>query len=197
MCDWSDGELLRHTTAGDEEAFNTLYDRHQGGIYRFVLHSSGGDALLAEEVTQEVFLVLIHEPGRYDPARGSLAAYLFGVARNLVRQHWKRNQSLMPLPDPDTEEMAPALISEPDVLGEITSQERLEALHRAILALPLHYREAVVLCHLEGLGYAEAAGVLGCSEGTVCSRLSRARALLIGKLRGCGTCLSGTKTSAS
>lgn len=157
------------------------------------LHSSGGDRHLAEEITQELFLLLIRRPGKFDSRRGSLSAYLLGAARNLLRQHWKRNRIQVEIPDDDA---AGSLLSDDDVFGDLTSREALQALHLAILALPLHYREVVVLCHLEGMEYAEAGQVLGCPAGTVCSRLSRARALLVEKLKGHGSCLSTTRMSA-
>ncbi len=77
----SDAELLRLMVAGDENAFALLYQNHQGPVYRFALLMSGS-ANVAEEVTQEVFLMLIREPAKFDPARGPLRAYLCGVAKS-------------------------------------------------------------------------------------------------------------------
>jgi len=193
----TDDRLLRLSAAGEEQAFNALYDRHQGSVYRFVLHSTGGDELLAEEITQEVFLLLIRRPQKYDESRGSLPAYLLGTARNLLRQYWKRRRVNVALPDDDGDAVESSVVSDEDVLGDLTSEETLAALHQAILALPLRYREVVILCHFEGMEYAEAASVLGCPAGTVCSRLHRARALLFEKLKGHGTCLSATRTKVS
>src|SRR5215470_359283 len=79
----SDAELLRLMLAGDEQAFTALYRRHKGLIYRFALLMSGQTSI-AEEVTQEVFLALLRNGNRYDPARGSLTSYLCGAARNQV-----------------------------------------------------------------------------------------------------------------
>src|SRR5258708_6341995 len=70
---------------GNEQAFAAVYERYQGPVYRFVLHMSGNSAT-AEEVTQEVFMTLITNSKSYDPAKGSLAAYMFGIARNLTRR---------------------------------------------------------------------------------------------------------------
>src|SRR5205807_3552432 len=84
----SDAELLRLMGAGDEHAFVTLYEKHQGAVYRFALLMSGG-ANIAEEVTQDVFLLLVREPQRYDPARGPLLTFLYGVARNYVLRSLK------------------------------------------------------------------------------------------------------------
>jgi RNA polymerase sigma-70 factor (ECF subfamily) len=190
-----DIELLHRSAAGDEAAFNALYDRHQQAVYRFALYC-GGSAELAEEMVQEVFLQLIRAPEQFDPARGaSLQGYLCGVARNHLREHWKRNHVTVPL-DED-EHGQPASSAGQGVLGDLTSREALTALRQAVQALPLRYREVVVLCHLQGLGYRDAAAILECAEGTVCSRLNRARALLVEKLKGCGVCPVSVKTNNS
>jgi RNA polymerase sigma-70 factor (ECF subfamily) len=190
----SDVELLRRSAGGDETAFNALYDRHQQAVYRFALYC-GGSVEVAEEITQDVFLLLIRAPRQYDAARGSLAAYLCGVARNRLRERWKQDRALVPL---DEEEHGqPPHEGSDDLLGELTSREALDALRQAVLALPLRYREVVVLCHLQGLGYREAAAILECAEGTVCSRLNRARALLLEKLKGYGICPISAKTSGN
>src|SRR5688572_26745488 len=79
----SDVDLLLRALAGDEESFARLYRRRQGAVYRFALQMSGRRGI-AEEVTQEVFLVVIREGRRFDPQRGSLMGYLYGIARNCV-----------------------------------------------------------------------------------------------------------------
>jgi len=89
--DLSDSELLRSMLAGDEEALALLYRRRQGGIYRFALQMSGSKTI-AEDVTQEVFLFLMREGRVFDPERGSVSAFLLGVAarqnsRNLSRPY--------------------------------------------------------------------------------------------------------------
>ncbi len=183
----SDAELLRLMLAGDEEAFTTLYRRRQGGVYRFALQMSGSEAV-AEDVTQEVFMVLVREAPNYDPARGSLAGYLYGIARNHVLRHFERDRSLVPLKsneegDDGGEHLSEHLIATDDPLGDLTRGEMVERLRQAVLALPTHYREVVVLCELHELSYAEAAAALSCAVGTVRSRLHRARAMLVEKMR--------------
>src|SRR5688572_29213079 len=85
----SDESLLRRAARGDEEAFAELYRRRQAGLYRFALHMSGREEV-AEEVTQEVFLTLIRDPGRFDEEKASVGGFLFGVARNYVLRHLER-----------------------------------------------------------------------------------------------------------
>ena len=179
----SDLDLLRLMMAGGEEAFTELYRRRQGGVYRFALQMSGSPAV-AEDVTQEVFIVLMRNGERYDPDRGSLAAYLYGIARNYVLRKLEQERMLVPLVDASDEAtIHPSLIAQGDPLDDLTRGEMIQSLRDSILALPAHYREIVVLCELHELSYIEAASVVGCAVGTVRSRLHRARALLVEKLR--------------
>lgn len=178
----ADDELLLGIRSGDEQAFVTLYRRRQGAIYRFVLHMTGS-VTAAEDVTQEVFLALIRENCGYDPQRGSVSGYLFGIARKLVLRQLERSKGHL---DPDWEDDqtirdVPAAATDPMI--DLLRREGLEALRKAVQALPKRYREVVVLCDLEEVDYAEAAEVLGCPVGTVRSRLHRARSLLMDKLR--------------
>src|SRR5450432_1696476 len=88
----TDDELLLRMQSGDEEAFLTLYRRRQAGLFRFALHMSGSMPV-AEDVTQEVFLALLRQDCGYDPERGTLSGYLFGIARKLVLRHVERGRS--------------------------------------------------------------------------------------------------------
>ena len=173
----TDPELVRRMAAGDESAFVALYRRRQGGVFRFALQMSGS-AIVAEEVTQDVFLTLIRDARKYDPTRGSVAAYLYGIARNRVLRHLEQDRPYVALDD-----ASETIPSAEDPLADLTREERLQALRRAVLSLPPAYREVVVLCDLQELGYADVADALECPVGTVRSRLHRARALLAEKLR--------------
>ncbi len=93
-----EGLLLRRMVAGDEAAFTLLYRRKHPAIYRFALHMSG-NAAMAEDVTQEVFMTLIRDAKRFDPARGTLGGFLFGVARNHLRRRWEQERNSVPLPE--------------------------------------------------------------------------------------------------
>ena len=183
----SDGDLLRLTSAGDERAFLEFYRRHQGAVYRFALQMSG-KAELAEEVTQDVFMVVMSAPQQFDPKRGSAGAYLYGIARNLVLRSLDREKPYLTVLDDPESEYSGRLAAEQDIAGEFAQTERIEYLRRAVLALPPAYREVVVLCDLHELDYTEAASVLGCAIGTIRSRLHRARALLMEKMRAAERC---------
>ena len=174
--------LLKRAVRGDEQAFLVLYRKHQAPLYRYALRMTGSP-WAAEEVVQEVFLLLIREPQKFQPDRGELGAFLFGVTRNRVMKHLERrpredsldeinaNGSVWREPqDP----LTPMMIAE--------KSERIEQVREAVLELPAEFREAVVLCELEEMSYEEAAQACGCPVGTIRSRLHRGRALLLAKL---------------
>jgi RNA polymerase sigma-70 factor (ECF subfamily) len=168
----SDEDLYRLIKKGDRGALGELYERLEPGLYRYALYASGSKAV-AEEVAQDVFLRLIGPGVPYDEQRGSLEAYLYGVARNLLRLR-PPALGLDDAPEPATAD---------DALRDLIDSERTAALLAAVRELPAAYRDAVVLCDLEERNYDEAARLMGCPVGTVRSRLHRARALLTAKLR--------------
>jgi RNA polymerase sigma-70 factor (ECF subfamily) len=177
-----DDDLLRRIAAGDSGAFSALFRRRQRDVYRFVLHMTGLPAV-AEDVTQEVFLTLMRDAGRYEAGRSTVTAWLCGIARNHARRRLEKDLKVQPLDDNrEAEDGAPAS-ADASPLDEMTRAERIDALRRAVLALPVRYREAVVLCDLQELSYADAAVVLDCAIGTVRSRLHRGRGLLAAKMR--------------
>lgn len=181
----TDESLLRLLREGDESAFAALYRRRQAGLYRFALQMSGSESL-AEDVTQEVFMALLDAGIKFDPAKGALSSYLYGAARNQVLRRLEKERNFVTLcEEHETEEGREAgqAATRPDPLADFARSETVETVRQAVLALPVHYREVVVLCELQEMSYAEAAQVLGCAVGTVRSRLHRARALLCERLR--------------
>jgi RNA polymerase sigma-70 factor (ECF subfamily) len=97
-------------------------------------------------------------------------------------RHVERGRSDVALESDLDEASLPELAVNDDPLAALTQREGIEALRRAVQALPRRYREVVVLCDLEEVDYADAAVALGCPIGTVRSRLHRARGLLLDKL---------------
>lgn len=178
----TDEDLLIRVHSGDEQAFVSLYRRRQGAIFRFALHMTGVEAQ-AEDIVQEVFLTLLRGDCGFDPGRGSLSGYLFGIARKLVLRHVERGRLDVALDTGLEESGLPELAVDDDPAVDLSRREGLDALRRAVLALPRRYREVVVLCDLEETDYSDAAEALGCPIGTVRSRLHRARALLLEKLK--------------
>jgi len=141
------------------EGFTALYRSHQPAAFRFVL-SMTGDPMAAAEVTQDVFVWLIHHPESFDRSAARAERSAPGSARRTnpiyCRAAW--------------------------VTGDDGRGSGCGGVRAAIAALPPRYREVVVLCDLEGLSYEEAAAAAACATGTVRSRLHRARQFLARKL---------------
>ena len=181
--DVNDNELLRLMLAGDEEALSVLYRRRQGSVYRFALQMSGSRSI-AEDVTQEVFLFLMREGHVFDDSKGTVGAFLLGVARVHVRRRLRAEHRLEPLGDEsDDDDVFMQTTTDVCPLEDLTRAETIESVRKAVLSLPPKYREVVVLCELQDVSYGETAEILGCAIGTVRSRLHRGRALLLAKLR--------------
>ncbi len=170
--EWERALAARFRT-GDREAFTLIYQTWSPAIFRFSLHMSG-DTVKASEITQDVFVWLIHHPNRFDASRGGLGAFLMGVARRLLLRRWHNENRWLPLEEADSP------IAESAETTPVDS--RVARLRELIDRLPSRYREVVVLCDLEELSYEEAASILECAVGTVRSRLHRARELLGRKL---------------
>ena len=182
----TDEELVEKMIRGDETAFSEIYIRKQPPIYRFVMHMTNSQTA-AEDISQEVFIALIEMAHTFNAARASLSTYLYGIARKQVLRwlqtpHCRRR--IHPNSGQQNESAAGASpnTTENDPFSALVRGNQIEMVRTAIQSLPRKYREAVALCDLEELSYAEAAGILHCAVGTVRSRLHRARQLLIEKL---------------
>jgi RNA polymerase sigma-70 factor, ECF subfamily len=177
----SDQELLKQALAGNEDAFTALYRRRQGAVYRFALQMTG-NVVIAEDVTQDVFMELLEHGQRFDPARGAMASFLYGIARNLVFRRLEKDRTSFTNGPAVGAELSDDFACDDDVLGDLTRQETIDQVRRAVLSLPGVYREVVVLCDLQDLSYDDAAQALDCPVGTVRSRLNRGRGMLAQKL---------------
>jgi RNA polymerase sigma-70 factor (ECF subfamily) len=165
-----EARLLAEIAAGVEQAFVDLYRRRQQDVFRFAFAMARSRSF-AQDVTQEVFLNVLENAQRFDSAKGSVRAWLFGCARYVVLDRLRIERRW-------TDEMPPEAVE----LGadeRLFADQRTERLHAALARLPVEYREALVLCELQELSYAETAAVIGCPIGTVRSRLHRGKALLM------------------
>lgn len=165
----TDGDLVQRAIAGDRDAFLAIYQRHHPGIFRFARAMTGSMAI-AEDVVQDVFLVFLRELQRFDPARGSLATYLFAIARNVSRHRLRKERRFVALDRPEERQSSGA-----DLVASMVASETATRVRRLIRALPSRYREVLILCDLQGLTYEETARVLNAPVGTIRSRLHRAR----------------------
>ena len=180
-----DGWLLERMRRGDEAAFSELFARHQRPIYRYALHMCGPGA--ADDVVQDTFMALITQGRGFNPLRGTLGAYLFGIARHHVLKRLGdcglRNADCGLVEDSRFANQQSATSNQQSSpLAELERTEAVALVREAVRSLPLVYREVIVLCELQEMDYADAAAMLECPIGTVRSRLHRARALLTQKL---------------
>jgi RNA polymerase sigma-70 factor (ECF subfamily) len=191
----ADEQLALRLKRKDKDSLVELYDLYGRTVYRYLMHMTGSISQ-AEELTQEVFVVILNammtpEPLRsFDSQKGTLEGYLLGIARNLARQEHRRNLKLLFLDDLLEDMELSRLLTKKtlsadswDAASILAAHDELKLLHMFILELPEHYRTAVVLCGLQEKSYRDAARILDCSEGTVASRLNRAKSLLAAKLK--------------
>lgn len=168
-----DATLLARLAAGDSDALALLYRRESGSVYRYAL-ALAGDEAAALDAVQDAFTQLLRGPQGFDAARGSLGAYLAGMARHQLLSQWRDARRHVPL-----DEAADALDTATDALpasdAPLHQAQREDRLWAGIRALSWPQREAIVLVDLQERTYDEAAAIAGISVDTLRSRLHRAR----------------------
>jgi RNA polymerase sigma factor (sigma-70 family) len=163
--------LLERSATGETEAFRILFEAHHEAVFRVAFRLTN-EREIAEDITQDCFLRLVLNRGRFDPTRGSLRRYLYGMVRNLVLQYWEARGQDISLGD-NCDDDPPAT----DVLpvDALLIRETAWAVQAALAMLPVLQREAIVLFEFEELSLEEVATAVGSDVGTVKSRLHRAR----------------------
>lgn len=155
-------ELWEQIRRGNARAFDEFYRQNSGRLFRFLRQLLGNDSA-AQDVTQEVFLRLWQSPNGFEPAKGSLRGYLFGIAKKRGMEWWRQRDSAVEALPPITESRSGVEAENMSLIGDALS--RLEPDQRALLWL----RE------VEGQSYEELAKILEVPIGTVKSRLFTAR----------------------
>lgn len=168
-----DATLVARVRTGDREALAAIYARESGAVYRFALAISGNSGW-ADDAMQEAFVALVTRADGFDATKGTLGAWLAGVARHALLAQWRAAKHHEPLTEADTED-GPEAASTDAVL---VRRQDTEALWAAIRALPWPFREALVLVDLQERPYEQAAAIAGIEINTLRSRLHRARARL-------------------
>jgi len=165
---------------GDAAAFERLYRRHRGGLYRFLLRQCGG-AAVAEELFQDVWMNLIRARERYVP-QARFATYLYHVAHNRLIDHFRRSTHRPSTPELDDDDADPVdLITadpreQPD--AKLETKARIERFSQLLSELPAAQREAFVMHEEGGLNVEEIAEATGVNAETAKSRLRYAVAKL-------------------
>jgi RNA polymerase sigma-70 factor, ECF subfamily len=170
MTDETDIEVMRRVRAGDHDAFEVIVDRYKHQLVNYLTHLAGNRER-AEDYAQEAFVRLYQNADRYEE-RGLLAPYLFRIATNLVRSEMRRSLRWRALFPMLAGHVSGNGTSPHRALLEEEIQKKVSA---AIEELPLPFRAPLVLREMEEWSYQEIADALGCNEGTVKSRINRAR----------------------
>jgi RNA polymerase sigma-70 factor (ECF subfamily) len=168
--------LLRHARRGDEAALVALYERHHAAIFRFAFRLLDSRAA-AEDVTHDCFLDLVREPARgatsdFDPSRGTLRNYLYGMARHRAHGLFRRAAREQEFDAAADERRADDSCGP---LARVLGEELGEAVRRAVSSLPAAQRESLILFEYEELSLAEIAEIVGADVNAVKARLWRAR----------------------
>ncbi len=175
----TDEDLAYGIQQGRRNDLAELVERHHSPLIGYLYRLSGGDRLLAEDLAQEVFLRVLRSISQYRHPH-PFKPWLYQIATNLARDHFKRAESRYVVAMPDDASSFPA-DSQPEDAFLLSAEGQSVA--QAIRLLPLHQREVVVLRYYQELSLAEIAGALAIPVGTVKSRLSlgiqRLRAMLL------------------
>ncbi len=183
----TDEQLMHAYAAGDALAFETLYDRHNLAVWRFVQRSVQ-DTALADDLVQDVWFNVIRQAARYE-ARARFRTWLFTIAHHRMVDHWRAHKPTvsMDAETPEGEALADLLAAESGFGPErqLDSREQAQALLDALAALPQVQREAFLLQAEAGMSVADIAQATGVTQETAKSRLRYARARLRATLEVC------------
>jgi RNA polymerase sigma factor (sigma-70 family) len=166
----TDEELMLAYAGGDAAAFEALYSRHKGPLFRFVLRSVKAQAP-AEELFQEVWMRAIEARARYKP-EAKFSTWLYTIAHNRLVDHWRaKGLSLVSLDDEEREVAEPVAPPSAEPLANLEAARVADRLTQALATLPLAQREAFLM-HYEGdLTAAQIAAATGTNEEAAKSRL--------------------------
>jgi len=173
-----DGRVIEACQQGDRAAFQLLFETYKDKVFSIAVYSSGGDRAVAEDVTQQVFLKLFTAIRQF---RGDseFTTWLYRLVVNACLDERRRRRRLLPWGD--TVAMRNPSEKKPQE-KQYARLEVAEAVREAIGELKPKFRLPILLKYIEGLSYEEIASVMGCSKGTVASRLNRGHSQLAKRL---------------
>ena len=174
----SDEELMLRFGGGDAAAFDALYERHRGGVFRYLLRQCSNRAA-AEELFQDIWMNLVQARSRYR-VEAKFSTYLYTLAHNRLIDHFRRHRSVdlvsLDQEEDDPLELPGAATLQPERAAE--SREQAARFLALVAELPPPQREAFLLQEEGGLTLEEIAGVTGSNREAVKSRLRYALAKL-------------------
>jgi RNA polymerase sigma-70 factor (ECF subfamily) len=181
---FTDEKLMQGVQQGEVPAFNELYNRYSQRLLSYFYRELGGDEQKAQDFLQDLFLKIVEKPGMFDTQR-SFSSWIFTVAYNMCKNEYRR---LDVRKNTESDVRTEELTSRVEAAGMNPEQElEKKSFERAVLAeldeLGNGHRSAFLLRYQQDLSIAEIAEVLGCSQGTVKSRLFYTTRKLAAKLK--------------
>jgi RNA polymerase sigma-70 factor (ECF subfamily) len=174
----------RELQGQDAAAWDEFYRRHADELYGFVFRLVRGDRAAAADVFQDTWLDAVDHIGQFQPARGELRAWLFGIARRRIALHWRRRRPSREIRVENeldhADEIDDGAILPEDVVEQL---EQAAVVRASLLALPPERRQMLTDKYIEGLSVDQIAAKTGRSPKAVESHLSRAREQLRSLLR--------------
>jgi RNA polymerase sigma-70 factor (ECF subfamily) len=180
-----DGAVIEACRQGDRDAFQLLFETYKDKVFSIAVYSTGGDRAIADDVTQQIFLKLFTAIRQF---RGDseFTTWLYRMVVNACLDERRRRKRWLPWGE------TVATTNPSERKPQEQQFDRLEvsaAVREAIAELKPKFRLAILLKYIEGLSYEEIASVMGCSKGTVASRLNRGHSQLakrLAHLKSCG-----------
>lgn len=174
-------QVFAAAAAGDASAIGQLFDAHVDGLYAFVFYRVGRDAALAEDIVQETFSHALARVREFDSARGSVAAWLTTLSRNVIRDQLRAHRRGSELAatwariDTSLGQVFAAMADAPLPGDVLARSETRDLVHMAIANLPPQYRTVLVRKYMDDISLAAMAEELGLSQDAAKSLLARAR----------------------
>ena len=172
------GQVIEACQQGDRAAFQLLFETYKDKVFSIAVYSSGGDRAVADDVTQQIFLKLFTAIRQFR-GNSEFTTWLYRLVVNACLDERRRRRRLLPLGE--TVAMSNPSEKKPQE-KQYARREVSEAVQAAIGELKPKFRLPILLKYIEGLSYEEIASVMGCSKGTVASRLNRGHSQLAKRL---------------
>jgi RNA polymerase sigma-70 factor (ECF subfamily) len=167
-------QMLVFAARQDTEAGGRLFEKYYSEILGYIYHCTF-NGLVSEDLTSNVFLAVFRNLGQYNWRQIPFRAWIFRVATNEVRMHWRRKKRLKTVGlQPDGNEY----VAESPTLSSMEAAEEYRLLHKALLKLQVKYRTVIILRYFEGKAIAEICDITGKKEGTIKAQLHRGLAKL-------------------
>ena len=173
-----DGRVIEACQQGDRAAFQLLFETYKDRVFSIAVYSSGGDRAVADDVTQQIFLKLFTAIRQFR-GESEFTTWLYRLVVNACLDERRRRRRLLPWGDTVATKNPSEKKPQEKQYARL---EVAEAVQAAIGELKPKFRLPILLKYIEGLSYEEIASVMGCSKGTVASRLNRGHSQLAKRL---------------